>query len=121
MEESRISFPIRSTYDVLPSPQHLWVGEDPSCPFCSPLATLKHILTGCKETLCQGRFTWHHDQVLECLALALESKRNMTNKLPPVLAKHYTEDNFPTPRRATTKKRGKTNSHPGQLEAARDC
>ncbi|XP_058852600.1 uncharacterized protein LOC131699533, partial [Acipenser ruthenus] len=86
MEQSRISFLIRSTYDVLPSPQNLnlWVGEDPSCPLCSSPATLRHILTGCKVALSQGRFTWRHDQVLRCLALALEDKRNMTNKLPPV-------------------------------------
>jgi len=40
MEENRISFLIRSTYDVLPSPQNLnlWVGEDPSCPLCSSQA-----------------------------------------------------------------------------------
>jgi len=49
MEESRISFLIRSTYDVLPSPQNLphW-----------------HILTGCKVALSQGLFTWCHDQAL---------------------------------------------------------
>jgi len=48
MEESRISFFIGSTYDVLPSPQNLnlWVGEDPSCPLCSSPATFRHILTG---------------------------------------------------------------------------
>jgi len=53
MEESRISFLIRSTYDVHPSPHNLnlWVGEDPSCPLYSSPATLRHILTGCKMTL----------------------------------------------------------------------
>jgi len=56
VEESRISFLIRSTYDVLPSPQNLnlWVGEDHSCPLCSSPATLRHILTGCKVALSQG-------------------------------------------------------------------
>jgi len=39
------------------------------------------------------------------LFLPLEGKRNMTNKLPPVLAKHYTQKTIPPPRRATTKKR----------------
>ncbi|MGH0150899.1 UNVERIFIED_CONTAM: hypothetical protein FKN15_039656 [Acipenser sinensis] len=76
VEQSRISFLIRSTYDVLPSPQNLnlWVGEDPSCPLCSSPATLRHILTGCKVGLSQGRFTWRHDEVLRCLASALEDK-----------------------------------------------
>jgi len=91
MEESRISFLIRPTYDVLPSPQNLniSVGEDPSCPLCSSPATLRHILTGCRVALSQGQFPWRHDQVLQCLSLALEGKRNMTNSLSPVLAKHY--------------------------------
>jgi len=90
MKESRISFLI--TYNVLPSPQNLnlWVGEDPSCPLCLSPTTLRHILTGCKVALSQGRFTWRHKQVLQCLALALEGKCNMT-KWPPVLAKHYTQ------------------------------
>jgi len=58
-------------------------------PLVNGRGTLRHILTGCKVALSQGRFTWRHDQVLQCLALALEGKCNMTNKLPPVLAKHY--------------------------------
>ncbi|MGH0152676.1 UNVERIFIED_CONTAM: hypothetical protein FKN15_052941 [Acipenser sinensis] len=123
MEQSRISFLIRSTYDVLPSPQNLnlWVGEDPSCPLCSSPATLRHILTGCKVALSQGRFTWRHDQVLRCLALALEDKRNMTNKLPPVPSKHYTQKTtFLCPGEQPPRKGVKTNPRPGQLEAARD-
>ncbi|MGH0145910.1 UNVERIFIED_CONTAM: hypothetical protein FKN15_045958 [Acipenser sinensis] len=123
MEQSRISFLIRSTYDVLPSPQNLnlWVGEDPSCPLCSSPATLRHILTGCKVALSQGRFTWRHDQVLQCLALALEDKRNMTNKLPPVPSKHYTQKTtFLRPGEQPPRKGVKTNPRPGQLEAARD-
>ena len=123
MEQSRISFLIRSTYDVLPSPQNLnlWVGEDPSCPLCSSPATLRHILTGCKVALSQGRFTWRHDQVLRCLALALEDKRNMTNKLPPVPSKHYTQKTtFLRPGEQPPRKGVKTNPRPGQLEAARD-
>jgi len=53
--------------------------------------TIRNILIGCEVALSQGRFTWRHDQVLRYLAVALEGKRNMTNKLPPVLAKHYTQ------------------------------
>lgn len=76
MEAGRISFLPRAIYDVLPSPRklQLWVGEDPSCPLCSSPATLRHILTGCKVRLSQGRYTWRHNQVLKCLAAAIESK-----------------------------------------------
>ena len=59
MEASRISFLLRATYDVLPSPKNIqqWLNEDPSCPLCSTPATLRHILTGCKISLSQGTYT----------------------------------------------------------------
>ncbi|KAM3872212.1 putative glutamate receptor [Diretmus argenteus] len=84
MEANNISFIIRATYDVLPSPKnlHQWYGEDPTCALCPTPATLKHILSGCKTSLTQGRYTWRHNQVLRVLAAALESKRNTTNSLP---------------------------------------
>ena len=60
MEGSQISFIIRATYDVLPTPKNLnqWFREDPSCALCQTPATLRHILTGCKTSLSQGRYTW---------------------------------------------------------------
>ena len=56
MEASNISFIIRATNDVLPSPKNLnqWYGEDPTCGLCPTPATLKHILTGCKTSLTPG-------------------------------------------------------------------
>jgi len=51
----------------------------------------------------------------------MEGKRSMTNKLPPVLAKHYMQKPiFLRPGEQPPRKGVKTNSHPGQLEAARD-
>ncbi|MGH0118374.1 UNVERIFIED_CONTAM: hypothetical protein FKN15_047779 [Acipenser sinensis] len=92
-----------------------------SCPLFSSPATLRHILTGCKVALSQGRLTWRHDQVLLCLALALEDKCNMTNKLPPVPSKHYTQKTtFLRPGEQPPRNVVKTNPRLGQLEAARD-
>ncbi|KAK0139173.1 Retrovirus-related Pol polyprotein from type-2 retrotransposable element R2DM [Merluccius polli] len=84
MEANRLSFIIRATYDVLPSPTnlHLWYGEDPACLQCAAPATLKHILVGCKTSLTQGRYTWRHNQVLKCLAAELENKRVSINAMP---------------------------------------
>lgn len=84
MEASTISFIIRAIYDVLPSPKNLqdWYGEDPTCALCPIPATLRHILTGCKTSLTQGRYTWRHNQVLKSLAAALETKRNTINSSP---------------------------------------
>lgn len=81
MEEGRIKFLIGATYDVLPSPQNLkqWVDGDPSCPLCSETATLRHIMSGCKISLSQGRYTWRHNQVLKSLAAGIESRRVQVN------------------------------------------
>lgn len=66
--EGRIGFIIiiRSTYDVLSTPQNLkqWTGGDLSCPLCKTPASLMHILTSCKINLFQRCFTWKHNQVL---------------------------------------------------------
>ncbi len=85
MESSRQSFLICTTYNVLPTPKNLkqWLGKDPSCPLCSTPATPRHILTGCKVSLSQEWYTWRHNQVLKCLATALESKGTSINALPP--------------------------------------
>ncbi len=82
--DGRISFLLRATYDVLPSPTNLqqWLGEDPSCPLCSSPATLRHIITDCKVSFSQGRYTWRHNQVLKCLAAAIELKRTSTISTP---------------------------------------
>ncbi|KAK2864561.1 hypothetical protein Q7C36_003715 [Tachysurus vachellii] len=83
METFRASFTIRAAYDVLPSPTNLsqWYAEDPTCPLCPSLATLKHILVGCKTSLTQGHNTLRHNQ--KCLAAVLESRRTGVNALPP--------------------------------------
>ena len=84
MEGKRLSFLIRAAYDVLPTPKNLqqWVGEDPSCSLCHAPANLKHILSGCKVSLTQGRYTWRHNQVLRELASALEIRRVEANTQP---------------------------------------
>ncbi|KAI2651779.1 Armadillo-like helical domain-containing protein 4 [Labeo rohita] len=87
MEEKQLSFIIRATYDILPVPTnlHQWWGEDPGFALCFRPASLKHILTGCKVSLTQGRYTWHHNKVLESLASTLEEKRIATNSSPPAI------------------------------------
>ncbi len=121
MEASNISFIIRATYDVLPSPKnlHQWYDEDPICALCPTPATLKHILTGCKTSLIQGRYTWRHKQVLKSLAAALESKRNTTNSLPLRATNSITA---PTFIREGQKKPNHLPTKPevGQLAMARD-
>ena len=64
---SRLSFLVRSTYDVLPSPKNLvrWnVSNDDKC-ICGKQGTLKHILSNCPRAL--GRYTWRHNEVLKII------------------------------------------------------
>ena len=64
---SRLSFLVRSTYDVLPSPSNLvrWkISSDNKCR-CGKLGTLKHILSHCGRSL--DRYTWRHNEVLKII------------------------------------------------------
>ncbi|XP_029110644.1 uncharacterized protein LOC108923472 [Scleropages formosus] len=42
----------------------------------------RHILSGCKVSLGQGSYTWHHNQVLRCLAGVFASKQQAVSSLP---------------------------------------
>ena len=60
----RISFLIRSVYDLLPSNANLirWgKKEDPTCPLCNGGQTTEHVLSSCKVALSHGRYTWRHN------------------------------------------------------------
>ena len=121
MESNRLSFIVRATYDVLPSPINLqlWFGKDPACPLCTTPATLKHIMVGCKTSLTQGRYTWRHNQVLRCLADKLESKRVSINALPT--NNQDRRQHPPLFVREGEKQRARTsNPDLGPLNAARD-
>lgn len=85
MEAKGLSFILRATYDVLPSPTNLHrrYGEEPACPLCADPASLKHILVGCKVSLTQGRYTWCHNHVLKSLVAKVESQRVIANAMPP--------------------------------------
>ena len=75
MAPLRISFILRSVYDLLPSNANLvkWKKtDDPSCPLCKERQTVEHVLSSCRAALSQGRYTWRHNQVLKVLAEAIE-------------------------------------------------
>ncbi|GFO03458.1 reverse transcriptase [Plakobranchus ocellatus] len=58
-------------YDLLPSNANLVRGgkkDDPTCPLCHGMQTTEHVLSSCKVTLSQGRYTWRHNRVLQELA-----------------------------------------------------
>ena len=85
MPQARLSFLVRAAYDSLPCPRNLtqWFGSEIGCPLCSNIkASLRHILSGCKVALTQGRFKWRHAQVLAKLAEVLERCRAAVNRTP---------------------------------------
>ncbi|GFO15296.1 reverse transcriptase [Plakobranchus ocellatus] len=86
MAPLRISFLIRSVYDLLPSNVNLvrWgKKDDPTCPLCKGRQTTEHVLSSCKVALSQGRYTWRHNRVLQGLASVISTARNqpLFNKL----------------------------------------
>ena len=77
----RISFFIRSVYDLLPSNAHLlrWgKKEDPTCPLCQGRQTIEHVLSSCKITLSQERYTWWHKRVLQEFAAIINTAKGET-------------------------------------------
>ncbi|XP_045195004.2 uncharacterized protein LOC123550644 [Mercenaria mercenaria] len=77
-EPVRLSFLLRSVYDLLPSPSnlHRWgLQDNPICPLCDKVGTMEHVLSACSTSLTQGRYRWRHDCVLGELADTLERER----------------------------------------------
>jgi len=86
---SRLSFLVRSTYDVVPSPANLvrWrVSNDDTCR-CGKRGTLKHILSNCGKAL--ERYTWRHNEVLKIIHRVTEKQIEQINagKRPRVAKK----------------------------------
>ena len=81
MAPLRISFLIRSVYNLLPSNANLvrWgKKEDPTCRLCQGRQTTEHVLSSCKIALSQGRYTWRHNRVLQELAAIISTAKGET-------------------------------------------
>lgn len=83
LSPSLVSFMINSIQLTLPSPDNLvrWgkttVGECYQCK--ARTCTLLHILSDCKVSLDQGRYTWRHDCILELIHKSMEQTVNNFN------------------------------------------
>ena len=68
MGERMVGFILRAVYGtlVVPSLAMKWKeGEDGLCKLCGDApGSIRHILSGCKVALGQGRYRWRHDKVL---------------------------------------------------------
>ncbi|GFO10106.1 polyprotein [Plakobranchus ocellatus] len=75
---SKNKLPHQSVYDLLPSNANLvrWgKKDDPTCPLCQGRQTTEHVLSSCKVTLSQGRYTWRHNRVLQELASVISTAK----------------------------------------------
>ncbi|GFO23787.1 polyprotein [Plakobranchus ocellatus] len=88
MAPLRISFLIRSVYDLLPSNANLvrWgKKDDPTGPLCQGRQTTEHVLSSCKVALSQGRYTSRHNRVLQELASIRFQRTKTTIAIAEVL------------------------------------
>ncbi|GFS05108.1 reverse transcriptase [Elysia marginata] len=74
MAPLRISFLIRSVYDLLPSNANWGKKDDPTCPLCHSRQTTERVLSSCKVALPQRRYTWRHNRVLQELASVISTE-----------------------------------------------
>ena len=80
-EPARLSFLLKATYDMLPTPANLvrWkISEDDKCK-CGKKGTLRHILSACPMGL-NERYTWRHNQVLRVFSKYLEEQMKDINE-----------------------------------------
>ncbi|GFO06501.1 reverse transcriptase [Plakobranchus ocellatus] len=78
MAPLRISFLIKSVYDLLPSNANLvrWGKKvNLTCPLCQGRQTTEHVLSSHKVALSQGRYTWRHNRVLKELASGISTAK----------------------------------------------
>ena len=76
----RISFLIKSTFDMMPSPTNLFkwkLSADDKCA-CGARGTLFHILSNCPLGL-RTRYTWRHNQVLRVITDTVKAKLDDIN------------------------------------------
>ena len=81
MAPLRISFLIRSVYDLMPSHADLvWWGkkEDPTCPLFQGRHTTEHALSSYKIAFLQGRYTRRHNRVLQELSAIISTAKGET-------------------------------------------
>ena len=88
LPQELLKFLLNSTHNVLPTPDNLkrWgkTVTEIECSLCGGKnITLKHILNSCPTALHQGRFTWRHDNILNCMAKYISSMLKLFNAKKP--------------------------------------
>ena len=96
MEPLRISFILRSTYDLLPTASNLklWgLTQDDTCSACGThRATLEHVLSSCNSSL--AKYTYRHNCVLRVVADTTREQCEGINNLTIDIAPEETHTSF---------------------------
>ena len=83
IEPLALTFLLRSTYDLLPTPVNTkkWgLQQNDKCRICNEKrGTLRHILSGCKQAL--HMYTWRHNQVLKVLKEVSDEQCAVANQI----------------------------------------
>ena len=83
IEPLALSFLLRSTFDLLPTPVNTkqWaLQQNDKCRLCKDhRGTLRHILSGCKKAL--QMYTWRHNEVLKVLREVSDEQCEIANKI----------------------------------------
>ena len=78
-----VSFALGATFDTVASPANLkrWgLWESGHCGLCGyEFCDVKHVLSGCKVALTQGRYTYRHNAVLRVMANEILQEVNKVN------------------------------------------
>ena len=78
----QLSFLIRAGADCLPTPLNLRRWHFRVCSKRHSLSpTSAHILNSCEEALTQGRYTWRHNSVLNCILSSIREELSKTIQL----------------------------------------
>ena len=100
LPEKQLSFLLHAGCDTLPTPMNLarWkMITNPICALCqSTQPTTDHVLTGCSVAVDQGRYTWHHDSVLQVFVCSLLKDLSPSSKLYVDLPGHLASESPPS-------------------------
>ena len=121
MEPLALSFLLRSTYNLLPTPanhkQWGFTGDD-TCAMCKfARGTLRHVLSSCGSA--RQMYTWRHSRALAILAELTETQCRVANEQPtwdPNPCISFLKEGEAPPRQVS-KPQGKSSSQPHRISS----
>ena len=73
-----LKFLLNAVCDTLPTRSNLFRWgkiTNSNCLLCGQTETTRHILSGCRKSLVQGRYTWRHDSIVNFIAKSVDTEK----------------------------------------------